>query len=135
MEPKAPSWWTFLMFWKYCSKSRGLGSFFSSVAKSFREPDSMASSWASVSGSARGLSAFGGSEMKKVSWTSRAGCCWGTKRASKFQKPESTKLRRDVVSPLFSRKRYNGVVVLLARRHLNEALTEENVPELLADLV
>ena len=30
--------------------------------------------------------------MKKVSCWSRAGCCWGTKRASKFQKPVSTYL-------------------------------------------
>lgn len=47
---------------------------------------------ASFAGSNRGLSAFGGYETKKVSCMSRAGCCCGTKRASKFQKPVSTKL-------------------------------------------
>mmetsp|Transcript_9372 Transcript_9372/g.20507 ORF Transcript_9372/g.20507 Transcript_9372/m.20507 type:complete len:291 (+) Transcript_9372:871-1743(+) len=28
--------------------------------------------------------------MKNVSWASRAGCCWGWKRVSKFQKDDST---------------------------------------------
>jgi len=31
-------------------------------------------------------------EIKKVSWASLAGCCWGWKSASKFQKLLSTKL-------------------------------------------
>jgi hypothetical protein len=31
-----------------------------------------------------------GSAMKKVSWASLAGCCWGWNRASKFQKLLST---------------------------------------------
>src|SRR4051812_43622590 len=35
--------------------------------------------------------------MKKVSCISLAGCCWGTKRASKFQKPVSTYLSHNYI--------------------------------------
>ena len=34
--------------------------------------------------------ALAGSLMKNVSWASRAGCCWGWNKASKFQKLLST---------------------------------------------
>src|SRR5690242_14619651 len=129
IEPKAPSSWTFLTSFQYFSKSLGFLSRLSPVENSRCELASIWSICFSLWGSARGLSAIGGSETKKVSCISRAGCCWGTKRASKFQKPESTKL--DHVS-----LRYALIFTqcLLASRHLNKALREEDVPELLPDL-
>lgn len=43
---------------------------------------------------------------KKVSWASRAGCCWGWKRASKFQKLDSTKLLLGISVNLWYKKYY-----------------------------
>jgi len=45
-----------------------------------------------------------GWERKKVSWASRAGCCWGWKRVSKFQKELSTKELVGISSKPISRK-------------------------------
>ena len=77
-----------------------------------------------MSGSARGGSAIGGSEMKNVSCWSRAGCCWGTKRASKFQKPDSTSLQLSLAGYVVRGGANVPICGHLCKAHLKEDLSK-----------
>lgn len=61
-----------------------------------------------------------------MSWRSRAGCCWGTKRASKFQKPVSTYLYPYQTCPFST-----GRCIIPVGRHLFKAHLEEDLTELM----
>lgn len=65
-----------------------------------------------------------------MSWRSRAGCCCGTKRVSKFQKPDSTKLELWLVG--VERDEGGGLPV---GGHFGEAHFEEDITELGTDFV